>query len=141
MTIMFHGCRSPDSEADILAHGFQVTKCRSGGANFGTWCAYNAAYSNGGYALNEPWQGFGQIRRLFVCVVSRRYVVREDNVMRVVGQDCAYPQWLLRYRVPPPRAPAPLPVQRLGTKKAKAANRECVFHEVRDGAWMPVVSS
>merc|ERR1712187_565860 len=29
---------------------------------------------------------------------SRQNVVRNDCVMRVVGQDCAYPLWIIKYR-------------------------------------------
>jgi len=36
-TIMFHGCRSKTNEDSIKEHGFQVSKCFSGGPGFGTW--------------------------------------------------------------------------------------------------------
>merc|ERR1712154_183455 len=94
LTVMFHGCRSHTNEESIRMNGFQVSHCRSGGHNFGTWFAYNAKYSDAGYVFMDE-EGFHHI---FVCVVSRRYVVKDDHVMRVVAQDCAYPLWLLRYR-------------------------------------------
>merc|ERR1712187_698498 len=93
-TLMFHGCRSMENEDSISKNGFQVSCCRSGGQNYGSWFAYNASYSDGGYAFTD---GSG-IKHLFVCAVSRQNVVRNDSVMRVVGQDCAYPLWIIKYR-------------------------------------------
>jgi hypothetical protein len=92
---MFHGCRSQDNEAKILANGFQVSQCVSGGANFGTWFAYNAAYSDGGF-VHTDCDG---VKHLFLSIVSEKDVARDDKIcMRVVAQDCAYPAWLLTYR-------------------------------------------
>merc|ERR1712151_425244 len=93
-TLMFHGCRSMENEDSISKDGFQVSCCRSGGQNYGSWFAYNASYSDGGYAFTD---GSG-IKHLFVCAVSRQEVVRNDSVMRVVGQDCAYPMWIVKYK-------------------------------------------
>jgi hypothetical protein len=94
--LMFHGCRTQANENSILSTGFQVSKCTSGGTNFGTWFAYGAAYSDSNYA----WDDNDGIRHLFLCIVSDRRVVLDNVTMRVVGQDCAYPLWLLRYRRP-----------------------------------------
>jgi len=100
-TIMFHGCRCQANEDSICNNGFQVSCCRSGGAGYGTWFAHRAAYSNGGYVfVNDKG-----VRHIFVCLVSD---VPEDRVldnptMRVVRQDCAYPLWLLTYKILPPK--------------------------------------
>merc|ERR1719264_2466815 len=102
---MFHGCRSLANEASILADGFSASRCVSGGAGFGTWFAYSSSYSNGGYVVN-----LGGTRRIFVCAVSDTKDVALDNVtMRVVGQDCAYPMWLLTYRWASPPQPHMVP--------------------------------
>lgn len=134
-TLMFHGCRSHANEESILREGFQVSRCTSGGSNYGTWCAYNAQYSNGGF-VREDATG---MRHIFVCVASRRYVVVDNATMRVVGQDCVYPLWLLRYRLPPPapRLPAPPPAPAAPATSRKF-DRPRVFFEVRGGAWVPV---
>merc|ERR1711988_206124 len=92
-TIMFHGCRSQSNEDSIITNGFQVKQCMSGGRGFGTWFAYGAAYSNNGYVFVDG----GGVRHLFVCVVSPEHVVLDNATMRVVGQGCAYPLWLLKY--------------------------------------------
>lgn len=97
-TVMFHGCKCAANEKSIIEYGFQVAKCVSGGPNFGTWFAYGAKYSNGGYAFDDS----DGVRHLFVCIVSSRGVVKDDPTMRVVGQDCAYPLWLIMYKLPPP---------------------------------------
>merc|ERR1719245_1716960 len=100
---MFHGCKSLANEALIIADGFSISKCVSGGASFGTWFAYNSSYSNSGYAIN-----LGDTRHMFVCTVSDTKDVALDNlVMRVVGQDCAYPMWCLAYTVALPPRPSP----------------------------------
>merc|ERR1711971_269385 len=83
-TIMFHGCRSQANEDSIIQNGFQVSKCSSGGRNFGTWFAYNASYSNCGYVYVEP----SGVRHMFICAVSETYVLLDRQDMRVVGQDC-----------------------------------------------------
>jgi len=93
LTLMFHGCRSKGNEAGILADGFQVSCCRSGGTDYGTWCAYASSYSDSGFVLHAEG-----MRHLFICVVSRQHVVLDNDTMRVVGQDCAYPLWLVSYR-------------------------------------------
>jgi len=94
-TLMFHGCKTFTNERNILQNGFQVSCSRSYGPGFGTFLAYNARYSNGGFV----YPGAGGWNHLFVCVASHYYTTLDDMVMRVVGQDCAYPQWLLRYKV------------------------------------------
>merc|ERR1712046_362125 len=73
-TVMFHGCRTQDNEDSIKRIGFQVSCCKSGGSNFGTWFAYNANYSDSGYVYSDvdSW------RHIFVCVVSRMHVVKDD---------------------------------------------------------------
>jgi hypothetical protein len=92
--VMFHGCRSQSNESQILANGFQVSKCVSGGANFGTWFAYNAGYSDGGFTYVDCHG----MKHLVLCIVSEKEVARDDKAcMRVVAQDCAYPVWLLKY--------------------------------------------
>merc|ERR1712187_136619 len=73
---MFHGCRIPANEQLIVHNGFSVAKCRSGGANYGTWLAYVAAYSDSGFAFDHA----------------------DGQVMRVVGESCAYPLYILKYR-------------------------------------------
>mmetsp|Transcript_137179 Transcript_137179/g.273723 ORF Transcript_137179/g.273723 Transcript_137179/m.273723 type:complete len:449 (+) Transcript_137179:92-1438(+) len=94
LTIMFHGCRSPANEDSIVRDGFLVSKCRSGGTNYGTWCAYAASYSDSGFVFQER----DGLKHIFVVVVSRTKVVLDNQTMRVVGQDCAYPLWLVKYR-------------------------------------------
>ncbi|CAE7264270.1 unnamed protein product, partial [Symbiodinium pilosum] len=96
-TLMFHGCRTPANETKILQDGFQVQSCQSGGMNYGTWFAYNAKYSNLGYAFTDR-EGF---KHMFICVVSYYYTVMDNLEMRVVGQGCAYPQWLIKYKSEP----------------------------------------
>lgn len=92
---MFHGCRSAVNEVSIIQNGFAVDKCVSGGANYGTWLAYIAAYSDSGFAFQDA-EGF---RHLFVALVTEKDVKRDDGqVMRVVGQNCAYPLYVLKYR-------------------------------------------
>merc|ERR1719277_2605961 len=104
-------------------NGFQVSHCRSGGQNFGTWFAYNATYSDsGGYVFGDE-QG---LQHIFVCVVSRRYVVKDDMIMRVVAQDSAYPLWLLRYR----RSDRP------AKRAARHVQRPTSFFVVKDGKWV-----
>jgi len=145
-TVMFHGCRTAANETSIVQTGFQVRKCVSGGANYGTWFAYNADYSNSGYVYVEP----AGVRHIFVCVVSDRYVVQENAIMRVVAQDCAYPLWLLCYKCkgsPPPPAnfpPARVLASQITVKlvspvvrrKRKRNPTVKVFHEVRAGRWV-----
>eukprot|EP00756_Hemistasia_phaeocysticola_P013102 Hpha_TRINITY_DN15252_c0_g1::TRINITY_DN15252_c0_g1_i1::g.68078::m.68078 len=118
-TLMYHGCRNMDNEASIMKEGFQVARCVSGGGNFGTWCAYVASYSDAGFAFDDK----DRVRHLFVCVVTETDVRLDDRqVMRVVGQDCAYPMYLLKYirtqqfHSPAP-APAPAPPSRPKKKR------------------------
>lgn len=92
-TLMFHGCKTARNEEGIIRRGFDVSCCKSGGARYGTWLAYSATYSNAGYVRVDT----SGLRHIFVCVVSYHQVVRDDATMRVVGQDCAYPIWLLKY--------------------------------------------
>jgi len=109
----------------------------SGGAGFGTWFAYGAAYSNSGYVLADP----SGVRHIFVCMVSDRYVVKDDCVMRVVGQGCAYPLWLLTYMLqqqPVPVAPqvaAPVPAASVAARRKCQATPQ-KFFVVRNGAWV-----
>lgn len=134
-TVMFHGCRTQANEANIVREGFQVSRCSSGGKDFGTWFAYGAAYSNSGYVYAN-----GSERHIFICMVSDRYVALDNATMRVVGQGCAYPQWLLTYSLPQP-APAPpkpavMPAQiqlALQPKRPKVPTKVFV---VRNGAWV-----
>lgn len=93
-SIMFHGCKSQENEASIVKNGFRVDQCRSGGNNYGTWFAYISSYSDGGFAFDDV-NGW---RHLFVCLVSRHGLKRDDQRMRVVGQGGAYPQWIISYR-------------------------------------------
>ncbi|CAJ1446723.1 unnamed protein product [Effrenium voratum] len=126
-TLMFHGCRSPHNYERILSHGFKTSCCRSGGPGYGTWFAYNAQYSDTGYAHQT-----GGWKHLFVCVVSNYYTVKHDSVMRVVGQDCAYPQWVIKYRTYHRRWHSfPLPA------RPPASMQDRTFHVVRDGQWVP----
>merc|ERR1712232_1158833 len=78
----------------IIANGFDVNCCKSGGRKFGTWFAYAASYSNSGFVFVDRQA----IRHLFVCVVSSKHVVLDNATMRVVGEGCAYPLWLLKYK-------------------------------------------
>lgn len=94
LTIMFHGCRSQVNEDSIVRDGFQISKCRSGGANYGIWCAYSSSYSDSGFVFHES----NGLRHIFVVAVSRTKVMLDNQTMRVVGQDCAYPLWLVKYK-------------------------------------------
>lgn len=123
-TIMFHGCKTLANESSIIAHGFQVKCCKSGGQQFGTWFAYGAEYSNNGYAYVDP-QG---IRHLFVCVVSSKHVVLDNPCMRVVGQGCAYPAWLLKYKCDIST--------RAVYRKVRTASAPSTFYVVRGGSWV-----
>jgi len=133
-TVMFHGCRTIKNEKGIIQDGFQVCKCFAGGTNYGTWFAYNAHYSNGGYV--HCWGG---VRYIFVCVVSDRYVVHVDRAARVVAQDCAYPLWLLGYtwdeKPPIPEAPDYTAYPRR-KRRSKGQSPAPFFHEVCNGRWL-----
>jgi len=130
-TVMFHGCRSQQNEDKILDNGFTVSACRSGGAGFGTWFAYNASYSNCGYAFTDSVG----MKHMFICIVSYYYTVLDNSTMRVVGQDCAYPQWLVKYEDPNWRRPRAIPPT--GATTSVRAQPE-VWHVVKDGEWVPV---
>jgi hypothetical protein len=149
-TVMFHGCKSQGNEDGIRANGFQITRCISGGTNYGTWFAYNASYSDAGYAFPDS----AGLVHIFVCVVCYTEVVRDDITMRVVGQDCAYPMWMLTYKRPPPPPPPrpifqPTPPVSLGIHKRRLARvpgskkrtgrlGPSYFFEVRGGQWVQV---
>lgn len=98
-TIMFHGCRTDGNERSIAFGGFQIQVCKSnrGGvlAN-GSWFAYAANYSDSGFVLSDA----NGICHIFLCIVSTREVLLNDQVMRVVGQDCAVPLWIVTYTRP-----------------------------------------
>jgi hypothetical protein len=127
-TVMFHGCRSQANEDSIIADGFRVGCCKSGGHRFGTWFAYSASYSNnGGYVFFDEQE----IRHLFVCVVSSKHVVLDDAVMRVVGEGCAYPLWLLKYKQGTSNA-RPWKAAKGSSRKAAPKN----FYVVRGGSWV-----
>lgn len=121
-TVMFHGCRVRSNEDSIITNGFQVSRCVSGGRCFGTWFAYGAAYSDGGFVSVD---GDGE-RRIFVCAVANEDVKLDDETMRVVRQGRAYPVWLLRYWYPDSR--------RYG--RQTRASRPPGFYVVHDGAWV-----
>lgn len=126
-TIMFHGCGSGANEASIIDNGFQVTRCVSGGPGFGTWFAYDAAYSDAGYVFSDQ----SGLRHIFVCAVSYKHTVMDNVTMRVVGHGCAYPLWLLTYKIE--HTPT------WTFKKAEAGRpRPATFFEVRDGRWVAV---
>eukprot|EP00933_Yihiella_yeosuensis_P075437 TRINITY_DN8483_c0_g1_i3.p1 TRINITY_DN8483_c0_g1~~TRINITY_DN8483_c0_g1_i3.p1 ORF type:complete len:702 (+),score=163.70 TRINITY_DN8483_c0_g1_i3:64-2169(+) len=80
--VMFHGCKVIENEERILKEGFQVSQCISGGRNYGTWFAFNAAYSDSGFAFNH-----NGVRHMFLCLVSDAEVMYQTPIMRVVGQD------------------------------------------------------
>lgn len=95
-TVMFHGCKTQANEDSILRYGFQVSSCISGGRGYGTWFAHAASYSNSGYVFTDLLR----VRHIFVCLVSSvKKVVLNNPTMRVVGQDHAYPLWLLKYEI------------------------------------------
>lgn len=125
-TVMFHGCRSQVNEESIIAMGFDVSRCRSGGSGYGTWFAYAAAYSTSGFTFADAHG----IEHIFVCVVSYKSVALDNITMRVVGQGCAYPLWLLTYR------------QRACNPPRQFVGRQSInFFEARDGRWVPVLTS
>jgi len=135
-TVMFHGCRSQANENSIIRNGFLISRCVSGGSNFGTWFAYGAAYSNGGYVFMD---GDGR-RHIFVCVVSYQHTVKDDRTMRVVGQNCAYPLWLLEYRLPVPEYRPPVQRAAIVSKQMKPRQPggapPPAHHVVLDGRWV-----
>lgn len=126
-TIMFHGCRFKCNERGIISHGFQVSRCESGGRCFGTWFAFAAEYSDAGYAVVDH----NGVRHMFICVVSDTRVILDTPFVRVVGQDCAYPFWLISYADQ--------------GYKAKLRQPDCeepeLQYEARDGRWVEVSAS
>lgn len=40
------------------------------------------------------------MRYIFVCMASSCHILYDNNEVRVVGQDCVYPMWLLKYELP-----------------------------------------
>lgn len=134
-TIMFHGCRSDQNEANILQNGFQVTRCVSGGANYGTWFAYDAAYSDGGFVYVDK----NGERHIFLCVVSQDEPVMENTTMRVVRQDGAYPMWLVVYQTRRDQGrPGPQGVAAPALPQVLVAGARPQYHEVVDGQWRAV---
>lgn len=135
---MFHGCKTLENEKSILQDGFRVTYCVSGGKNYGTWFAFNAAYSDGGFAFNDSCG----IRHLFICLVSNAAVVLENQTMRVVGQDCAYPCWIIKYTHSRSKQIGTFNVGAYGRWGQSQAAASTVFapygYEVQDGQWVPV---
>merc|ERR1711879_943216 len=106
--------------------------CKSGGHRFGTWFAYGASYSNSGFVFVDR----REIRHLFVCMVSSKHVVLDNATMRVVGEGCAYPLWLLTYcvtrsssTVRAASAPAPK-----SSKPTSSASKR--FYVVKNGSWV-----
>ena len=100
-TLMFHGCKTQANEDAIVREGFRADLCKSGGRGYGTWFAYASSYSDRSFAL--PLAERTGYKRLFVCLVSKHAVKRDDAPsvtprMRVVGPGGAYPQWVVTYR-------------------------------------------
>jgi len=100
--IMFHGCKTEANQTSIIKNGFQTKFGRSGiyGASRkdGTWFAYISSYSDGG---GYVWVDSDGWRHIFVCLVLKAKALKDNPTMRVVGQDRAYPQWLLTYKLKP----------------------------------------
>ena len=94
--LMFHGCRAKANQDAIMQEGFRADLCKSSATRGnGTWFAYRAQLSDATFAFSEE-DGW---KHLFVCLVSKYDLKQDDGqVARVVGQDGAYPQWLVRYR-------------------------------------------
>merc|ERR1712048_1479464 len=107
---------------------------------------YSANYSHNGYTF---WDEDGY-RHLFACAVCYAEVVKDDSIMRVVGQDCAYPMWLLKYKLhePPPKIPyfppsqlyqvLPRPKMPVRRRKRNSRPGPDFFFEVRRGQWVRV---
>merc|ERR1711879_417306 len=102
--------------------------CKSGGHRFGTWFAYGASYSNSGFVFVDR----REIRHLFVCMVSSKHVVLDNATMRVVGEGCAYPLWLLKYK----QDTSKVSKVRAPSRKANAPQARKDFYVVRDGSWV-----
>ena len=161
-TVMFHGCVGLESEDAICRAGLDTACCRSGGRGHGTWLAYDAAYVDGGFAAEDaseaavlptaavPTAGQGApLRHLFVCAALAARVAHDDGSVRCVGQDCAYPMWLVRYRHAdrqqqqqqqqqqgnswPPPPSVPLPPRAPGESAAHAAGRTAGEPSERSG--------
>mmetsp|Transcript_10291 Transcript_10291/g.22725 ORF Transcript_10291/g.22725 Transcript_10291/m.22725 type:complete len:179 (+) Transcript_10291:105-641(+) len=90
--IMFHGCKTADNEKSITVQGFQVSYAKSGVP--GTWFSGTSNYSHQSFAFNDAnaW------RHLFVCLVTDADMKQDSGSVRVVGQSCAYPAWIVHYR-------------------------------------------
>jgi len=91
-TIMFHGCRRRENEQAIIQHGFQVSKCVSGGPNYGTWFAYNSSYSR---LYSCPCSHGRSALHMFVCEVEEENAVWNTDVFRVVRQDKGFPRYIV----------------------------------------------
>jgi len=137
---MFHGCKCIGNEHDILNDGFKVSKCISGGKSYGTWFAFNAAYSDSGFAFND----LDGIRHLFICLVSNAHVVMETDVMRVVGPGCAFPCWIVRYTHQQSGSLQSFNVGPYGRwgggpgGRGTAATLAPYGYEVQHGQWVPI---
>lgn len=97
---MFHGCRGLTAENGIISKGFIVPKhpghVKHYGRNNGIWLAYLAAYSDNAGFCSVDATGESHI---FVAAATAADARLDDGVvMRVVGEDCAYPAYLLRYK-------------------------------------------
>jgi len=95
-TMMFHGCRrGSGGEQSIAMQGFQIKECQSKwhGKGDGTWLAYRANYSDRGFVFADE-RG---LKHIFVCIASKVQVLLNDQIMRVVGQGCAIPLWIVTY--------------------------------------------
>lgn len=138
--VMFHGCKTTVNERAIVADGFNVTQCVSGGRNYGTWFAYHSAYSDGGFAFNDSHG----IRHMFVCLVSDAHVVLDNSTMRVVGQGCACPRWILQYTHAGSGGMGTFSVGaygRWGPSAAAGGTPSATFgYEVKDGQWVPITT-
>jgi hypothetical protein len=70
---------------------------------------------------------------MFICAVSETYVWLDRQDMRVVGQDCAYPLWLLRYTTPTCSRAWSRSSKKSRNTKAPAPQ---FFFVVQDGQWV-----
>ena len=94
-SIMFHGCKSEANEGSIVAHGFSLSTCKSlVNDQRGVWFSHTSEYSNRSFAFSDT-NGW---RHLFVCIVSKHGLLKNDGQMRVVDQFGAYPQWIVHYQ-------------------------------------------
>merc|ERR1711862_521832 len=103
----------------------------------GSWFAYEAAYSDSGFAFNDS----SGIRHMFICVVSNAHVVLDNTVMRVVGSSCAYPLWIIKYthqRSATAHTFNVGPYGRWGGGLAAVPVVAPNGWEARDGQWVPI---